>query len=164
MNAKAQPGKLWIDPDEIEVVRSFLACGVRFLVVGGRAVQFHGHMRSAKDLDLLVEFSASNWDKLLRALRPLNASVPAFATLSTEKRYQARLDFYPSVEFLTAVEGVTFEEAWSDTFETTVDELVIRILSKAHLIASKASSPRVSDVQDAAALRQTSKLRDHPRS
>jgi hypothetical protein len=95
MNAKAQRGKLWIDPDEIEVLRSFLACGVRFLVVGGRAVQFHGHMRSAKDLDLLVEFSASNWDKLLRALRPLNASVPAFATMSTEKRYQARLDFLP---------------------------------------------------------------------
>jgi hypothetical protein len=80
-------------------------------------------MRAAKDLDLLVEFSASNSDKLLRALRPLNASVPAFATLPTEKRYQARMDFCPSVE-----------------------------------------SPRVSDVQDAAALRQTSKLRDHPRS
>jgi hypothetical protein len=85
MDAKAQPGKLWIDPDEIEVVRSFLACGVRFLVVGGRAVQFHGHMRPARDPDLLVEFSASNWDKLLRALPSLNAAVPAFATLSAEK-------------------------------------------------------------------------------
>ena len=159
MNAKAQTGKHWIDPDEIEVVRSFLACGVRFLVVGGRAVQFHGYMRPAKDLDLLVEFSATNWDSLLRALRPLNAAVPAFAALSAERRYQARLDFYPSVEFLTAIEGVTFEEAWSDAFEAIVDDLTVRILSKGHLISSKSSSPRVSDAQDAAALRAIGKVR-----
>jgi hypothetical protein len=153
MESTAQPGKLWIDPDEIEVVRSFLVCGVRFLVIGGRAVQFHGHIRPAKDLDLLVEFSATNWDKLLRALRPLNAAVPAFSALSVEKRYQARLDFYPSVEFLTAIEGVTFEQAWSDAVETTVDDLTVLILSRPHLIASKASSARTSDVQDVNALR-----------
>ena len=60
-----------------------------------------------------VEFSATNWDKLLYALLPLNAVIPAFAALSGGKRYQARLNFYPSVEFLAAIEGVTFEEAWS---------------------------------------------------
>jgi hypothetical protein len=112
-------------------------------------------------------FSPAAYGSSLLAVARCNSTVtcaPRRTSLSTEKRYQARLDFYPSVEFLTAVEGVTFEEAWSDTLETTVDELTIRILSKAHLIASKASSPRVSDVQDAAALRQTGKLRDHPRS
>jgi hypothetical protein len=84
---EGQQGQIWIDSDEREVLRSFVAAGVRFLVIGGRAVQFHGHARKAKDLDLLVQFSAVNWEKLGTALRPLNASVPAFATLSAEKRY-----------------------------------------------------------------------------
>jgi len=162
MELKAQAGKLWIDPDESEVVRSFPASGVRFVVVGGRAVQFHGHMRPAKDLDLLIEFSATNWGNLFSALRPLNASVPEFATLSAQKRYQARLAFYPSVEFLTAIDGVTFEEAWADALETIAHDLTVRIVSRVHLIASKASSPRLTDVEDAAALRAIGKLRERP--
>lgn len=68
-----QARREWIDAIEIEVVRSFVASGVRFLVTGGRAVQFHGHARPAKDLDLLVEVSDANWMKLAGALRPLGA-------------------------------------------------------------------------------------------
>jgi len=60
----------WLDRDELEVVRSFQDAGVRFVIVGGRAVQFHGHVRPAKDLDLFVEPSAENWPRLQAALRP----------------------------------------------------------------------------------------------
>jgi predicted nucleotidyltransferase len=142
-----------MDSDEVEVLRSFVACGVRFLVIGGRAVQFHGRFRPAKDLDLLVEFSAINWEKLGWALRPLNASVPPFDTLSEEKRYQAKLAFYPTVEFLTSIDGVPFEQAWADAVETIVDGVRVRVLSKAHLITSKQSSTRPLDASDITALR-----------
>jgi hypothetical protein len=42
---QSAPDSPWLDRDEREVVRSFQDAGVRFLVVGGRAVQFHGHAR-----------------------------------------------------------------------------------------------------------------------
>jgi hypothetical protein len=61
----------WLDLDELEVIRSFPDAEVRFVIVGGRAVQFHGHARLAKDLDLLVEPSAENWPRLQAALRPV---------------------------------------------------------------------------------------------
>ena len=64
---ESAPNSPWLDPDEREVIRSFQDAGVRFLVVGGRAVQCHGHARPAKDLDLLVEPSAENWRKLQAA-------------------------------------------------------------------------------------------------
>jgi len=35
--------------DELEVLRSFVTYGVRFVVIGGRAVQFHGHVWPATD-------------------------------------------------------------------------------------------------------------------
>jgi len=98
-------GRMRIDSDEMEVLRSFVACGVRFLIIGGRAVQFHGHFRPAKDLDLLVEFSEINWEKLGGALRPLNASVPPFNTLSREKRYQAKHGRMRSKRLWTASES-----------------------------------------------------------
>jgi len=141
------------DADEAAVLRSFVACDVRFIVVGGRAVQFHGHLRLAKDLDLLVEFSEENWERLGQALRPLNAGVPAFATLSTEKRYQARLAFYPTVEFLTAIDGVSFASAWMDAVATIIESVPVRVLSKAHLITSKQTGKRPLDAQDVEALR-----------
>jgi hypothetical protein len=150
---KQQEQRDWIDPDELEVLRSFVASGVHFLVVGGRAVQFHGHSRPAKDLDLLVEFSPENWEKLGRALRPLNAGLPAFDTLSAGERYQAKLNFYPTVEFLTSIYGISFEQAWSDGVETTVEDFQVRVLSKAHLVASKQPAIRPLDAEDVRALR-----------
>ena len=140
------------DSDELEVIRAFRGAGVRFLIVGGRAVQFHGHSRDTKDLDLLVEPSAENWPKLRAALRQLNASVPAFEELSQERKYQAKLRFYETVEFLTAVEGVCFAEAWTESIDTAFAGLQVRVLSKAHLILSKRHSRRQVDVDDVRAL------------
>jgi predicted nucleotidyltransferase len=108
---QSAPNSPWLDPDELEVIRSLQDAGVRFVIIGGRAVQFHGHAREAKDLDLLVDLSAENWPRLQAALKPLNAGVPSFEELSPERKYQARLRFYETVELLTAVGGVSFEDA-----------------------------------------------------
>ena len=42
---------------------------VRYLVVGGYAVAFHGHPRYTKDLDVWIELSPDNADKILNALK-----------------------------------------------------------------------------------------------
>ena len=148
------PDRPWLDSDELEVVRAFQSAGVFFLLIGGRAVQFHGHARPAKDLDLFVEPSRENWAKLQTALRPLNSSVPSFAELSPDRKYKARLHFYETVEFLTAIEGISF--AWSDSVETTFAGLQIRVMSKAHVIRSKEHSARRIDVEDILALKSLS--------
>ena len=64
-----------------------------------------------KDLDLLVDLSAENWPRLQAALKPLSAGVPSFEDLSPERKYQARLRFYETVELLTAIGGVSFADA-----------------------------------------------------
>jgi hypothetical protein len=142
----------WLDRDELEVVRSFLDAGVRFVIVGGRAIQFHGHLRPAKDLDLLVEQSAENWPRLEAALRPLNAGVPAFRELSAHRKYHARLRFYENVELLTAIDGVTFADAWRESIETAFAGFQVRVLSRSHLIVSKLNSSRQIDAEDIEAL------------
>jgi hypothetical protein len=52
--------------------REFAAClndrDVRYLIVGGYAVAFHGHPRYTKDLDVWVERLRPNVDRLLNAL------------------------------------------------------------------------------------------------
>ena len=41
---------------------------VRYLVVGGYAVAFHGYPRYTKDLDVWIELSPENADNVLKAL------------------------------------------------------------------------------------------------
>jgi hypothetical protein len=152
---QSAPNSPWLDPDELEVIRSLQDAGVRFVIIGGRAVQFHGHAREAKDLDLLVDLSAENWPRLQAALKPLNAGVPSFEELSPERKYQARLRFYETVELLTAVGGVSFEDAWGDSIETEFADLKARVISRAHLIVSKRSSDRQLDADDVKALQDS---------
>jgi len=140
--------KPWLDAHEMEVIRALLDAGVAFLIVGGRAVLFHGYVRPAKDLDLLVQPSALNWPKLNDALGPLSATLPPFEELSPLRKYRLRLHFYETVELLTAINEVSFEDAWSESIEATVDGLPIRVLSKAHLILSKRHSGREVDAED----------------
>lgn len=147
MNMEHPEGQ-WLDPEELVVVRGFIDAGVRFLIVGGRAVQFHGHARPAKDLDLLVELSEENWPKLQVALRPLNASAPPYKDLAPQRKYQAKLQFFETVELLTAITGVRFADAWSESIDAIFAGLRIRVLSKAHLILSKSGSRRPVDVDD----------------
>jgi hypothetical protein len=144
----------WIDADELPVVRGFVNAGVRFVIVGGRAVQFYDRTRKAKDLDLLVEYSAENWKRLESAMPALDAGVPAFVELDAPPKRHGRFQYYPTVEILTAVCGVQFAEAWSGGAKVTFEGLDIRVLSKEHIILSKERSARPVDISDVRRLRR----------
>jgi hypothetical protein len=147
----------WLSFDELHVVRAFLDAGVRFLVAGGRATQFHGHSRTTRDLDLLVETSPEGVKKLTAALKNLGVKVdPAqFENLSEDRPAKGAVCRYP-VEFMTAIKGVRFLDAWANGVQTTsADGLVFRVLSKPHLILSKTNTGRLLDTHDVLAL-QTS--------
>lgn len=51
-----------------EFLASCNAHGVGYLVVGAHAVAFHSHPRATKDLDIYVEASAENAERLLAAI------------------------------------------------------------------------------------------------
>jgi hypothetical protein len=143
----------WLSIDELQVIRAFLEAGVRFLVAGGRAAQFHGRSRPTKDLDLLVETSPENRKALAAALKSLGTDVDPyeFESLSQERPSRGQVCRYP-VEFMTAIRGVRFLDAWSDGVEASADGLAFRILSKPHLISSKTGTGRSLDADDVKAL------------
>ena len=72
----------------------------------------------------------------------------AFEELSPERKYRARLGFYETVELLTAIDGVSFADAWRESVETAFADFQIRIISRSHLIVSKQHSSRQIDADD----------------
>lgn len=144
----------WLSIDELHVIRVFLDAGVLFLITGGRAVQFHGHSRPTKDLDLLVETSLENGKRLTEALKSLgtDADPAQVQNLSEGRPAKGVVCRYP-VEFITAIKGVRFLDAWADGVQTTTaDGLALRVLSKPHLILSKTNTGRSLDADDVKAL------------
>jgi hypothetical protein len=51
-----------------EFIESLNANKVRYLIVGGYAVAFHGHPRYTKDLDVWVDRTPQNAARVMRAL------------------------------------------------------------------------------------------------
>jgi hypothetical protein len=69
----AEPDRGPLDP-----VRIFAALEhheVEYLTIGGVAVNAHGHLRNTRDVDILVEWTAENMERLAAALRSLEAKL-----------------------------------------------------------------------------------------
>ena len=59
---------LLLNAQELELLSALNDCRARYLVIGGHAVIFHGHLRPAKDLDLWVEPTEENAARVAQAL------------------------------------------------------------------------------------------------
>ncbi len=61
--------------DAEAILRTFARHGVDFVVIGGFAVQTHGHLRTTKDLDIIPRPSSENLTRLGRALGEIEAEL-----------------------------------------------------------------------------------------
>ena len=56
------------------------------------------------------------------------------------------------IDVLTAIDGVTFAEAWPHRLEATIDGQVLPLLGRADLITNKRAAGRPKDLLDVDAL------------
>jgi predicted nucleotidyltransferase len=57
------------------ILRALVEEGVEFLVIGGVAVGYHGHIRATKDVDIVPASDPANLEMLAAVLRQLDAQV-----------------------------------------------------------------------------------------
>ncbi len=62
-----------LHPDFSDLLAAFAAADVRFVLIGGYAVAYHGRPRATKDMDLLVSGRGDNPDKIAEALEMFGA-------------------------------------------------------------------------------------------
>jgi hypothetical protein len=85
--------------DLLNLCKALNAEGVRYVLIGGFAVILHGFVRATKDIDLLVDASAENLQRLKRAMAVLPDNAIALVADDEVERYQvvnhARFDTPP---------------------------------------------------------------------
>lgn len=140
--------------------REFLALlnsnRVEYLVVGAFAVAFHGFPRYTADLDLFVRPTRENAARLLRALSEFgfgDLGIQAIDLQSAGKVVQ--LGVKPNrIDLLTAISGVSFEEAWASRDEAELEGIATQFIGRATLVRNKESTGRAKDLGDADELRK----------
>lgn len=138
--------------EENEILEALASGGVRFLVIGGAAVQFHGVDRGRDDLDILLEPTDDNASRFASAVRkwmPLSAG--SVARIALPELY-IRLEAPWFVDFLTSLEGIDFGEAFDAAHLVRCGAASVRVLSLPHLLLTKRTRGEPKDLEDVEAL------------
>jgi hypothetical protein len=137
---------------ESELVGAMLDAHVRFVIVGGFAVRAHGHLRPAKDLDLMIEPSLENVARLATVLEGFGISFDP--NKLAKPKVQAPLKGQLSgIEILTSISEVSFQEAFESSIQWFEHGRAIPVLSKDLLIKSKLARGEDQDMEDVRILR-----------
>jgi hypothetical protein len=137
--------------------------GVEYVVVGGLAVQVHGHVRMTNDLDLIPEPSAQNLARRAAALNELDARVldPGHQAMKIDARMLPRATLWQfatsagDVDVLYDAPGAaSFAALRARALEVGLGELQIPFASRDDLIRMKLKAGRPVDLGDIAALTQ----------
>lgn len=132
-----------------DVFRFFQQHEVKYVVIGGIASVLHGIPRATFDLDILIEATAENAQRLLDAL--VDAGF-ATATMTNAQDVVAHeitvFNDRVRIDVQTSTPGILFQDAWRRRKTITYQGQGFFILSKEDLIASKRASARQVDIED----------------
>lgn len=135
-----------------DVLAALVAANARFLVVGAHALAAHGVPRVTGDLDLWVDATVENADKVWRALADFGAPLAALRIdpAHFNKRDQViQLGLPPfRIDILTSITGVTFEDAWDGRLEGVLYGVLVFFVGREAFLRNKRQSARPKDIQD----------------
>jgi len=142
-----------------DLLSSFNAHHVKYLVVGGYAVSFHAQPRTTKDIDLFVKADPENARAVYAALMALGAPVGSISIgdLQDPNKF-IRFGREPvAIDILPHIDGVDFDGAWNRRVENVIvpeTGLTAFFISKEDLIASKLAAGRTRDLADVEEIRE----------
>lgn len=134
---------------------------VRYLIVGGEAVIYHGYPRLTGDVDFFYENSERNVSKLFDVLlRFWSGNVPGLATARELREEGIIIQFGRPphrIDLMNRIDGVAFAEAWPARIrvrlQTRGDLVPAFYIDARSLLRNKKAAGRPKDLDDAIFLR-----------
>jgi len=133
-------------PDFLEIINILVAHKVDFIVVGGVCAVLHGAPVTTFDLDLVHSRSPENLDRLMSALKELNAFYrgrgeqrlePSLSHLSSPGHQLLMTKFGPLDLLGTIGIGHAYEDLLKDSVKLEVSEIRLNVLDLRTLIEVK---------------------------
>jgi predicted nucleotidyltransferase len=143
-----------IPQDFQEFLRLLNGRGIKYLIVGGYAVGHYGYVRYTGDLDIFVALSNENAENLTRVFQEFGFDSPELKPeLFLNKGRIVRIGNEPMrLEILNEIDGVNFDDCYTNRNEVNVGGFKVNVISLAHLLQNKKASGRLKDLADVEAL------------
>jgi len=158
----------------VDLFRALDRDEVRYLLIGGLAINIYGVERATMDIDLMLALDAANLQRFLRTAESLGLqpTLPVkLADLADQSRLRDWIDnkhmlafalrppvpSAPTVDILVQPK-ISFEEAHARRIEKDLGGFKLALASLDDLIALKTDTGRSHDESDIAALRRLREL------
>jgi len=146
-----------VTKDFEELLDAFLRREVRFVIVGAHALAHHAKPRYTKDLDVFVEPSPENALRIVGALEEFGFEGLGIAQSDFDQPGRIlQLGAPPNrVDLMTAIDGVSFAEAWASRVEGAYGALRVPFIGYDALVRNKTASARLQDLADLETLKRS---------
>lgn len=150
------------------ILEELVQGGVEFLLIGGIAVGYHGHVRATKDVDVVPAPDPDNLEKLARTLERLDAEVegadefgsdelpdpldPEALGLGGNWVLQTRFGRLDIMQWIG--DNALWEKLSPAAIDDEIGGLPVKMVSYGDLVALKEQAGRPEDLADLKHLRQ----------
>lgn len=147
--------------DAERILRALAEHGVEYVLIGGLAVQTHGHVRTTNDADLIPSPDPANLERLASALRSLEARVlnPGEEGTEIDAKMLPRATIWQfasrdgGIDVLHEVPGGrSYEELSERALHVQLGEIDVPVVDLDDLIRMKLARGRPVDLEDVASL------------
>jgi hypothetical protein len=145
-----------LSTDFKEFIELLNSAQVEYMVVGGYALASYGHPRFTGDIDIWVNPTSSNIEKLIGVLGTFG-----FASLGLKEsdflvpQAVIQLGYPPArIDLLTAIDGVSFADCYLRKSVTQADGIEMAVINIADFKKNKLASGRHKDLADLEALKK----------
>jgi len=137
--------------------------GVKYMLVGGVATAFHGYVRATQDLDLWIQKTDENKEKLVNALQDVDVQgaelyrnislIPGFSSVKIgEKGFEADL-----MEYMKSFTADQFDNCYKRARKTRFEGVPFNVIHMNDLIKEKKAAKRGKDKIDVEELEKIKK-------
>lgn len=143
-----------------QVCAALNRAGAKYLVIGGVACVLHGYARATTDVDILIERSRANAERVLAGLAKVGYGfVREWGVDEILKRPITIIGDDPAVDVFTVAWRVKYEQAVKRSSTVDVDGVAIPLIGIDDLIETKRTG-RPLDAVDIEALEEIKRLRE----
>ena len=145
-----------INRDFMKLLRVFERVDARYLLVGAFAVEYHGQPRTTRHMDLWLDDSSENMERVYRALADFGAPLIAIDHLNAALPLEVVwLGVPPNrIDLAKGIRGLSFATAWERREITELEGIRVSVIGRKDLIAVHRAEHLLGIIRGRAVARQ----------
>lgn len=139
----------------LELISLFNKYGVKYLIIGGYAVNLYGYLRMTEDIDILFKPDKSNGKKILDALQDAGFDIDELKDHDFSSATHLRLGKYPNtIDLINVTAGADMNKIFENGNIFNIMEVPVMVVNLDDLIKMKTALNTYKDLADAEELKK----------